>query len=217
MLQKLIVIIIVLAATFITATTFAQHVNSTLIPRKVLFATPDKVNVTLSRDGKYIGYLAPKDGVLNIWIADSKNLANAKAITDDKDRGVRSYFWMYDNKHIMYFKDNDGNENFRLYSYNLQNNDTKLLTPENGVTVVIYGRSSNKPNEIAISLNQRNKRYFDLYRLNLVDYSKTLIMENNKFTNFIVDHDLNLRFALLRNSKGDKEYWHLKIISGFYS
>ena len=42
--------------------------NVPLIPRKVLFGNPEKVAPRLSPDGERLAYLAPKDGVLNVWV-----------------------------------------------------------------------------------------------------------------------------------------------------
>ena len=75
-----------------------------LIPRKILFGNPAKANVQISKDGKYISYLSDKDGVLNIFISSVESLNTAKAITNDIKRGIRNYWWSYDNKHILYLK-----------------------------------------------------------------------------------------------------------------
>jgi len=40
-----------------------------LIPRSVLFADQDKLNVRLSPDGKTISYIAPVDGTLGVWLS----------------------------------------------------------------------------------------------------------------------------------------------------
>ena len=39
-----------------------------LIPRDVLFGNPEKSNAMVSPDGNYISYLAPLNGVMNVWI-----------------------------------------------------------------------------------------------------------------------------------------------------
>jgi len=62
-----------------------------LIPREVLFGNPDKIAVRMSEDGKYISYLAPLEGVLNVFVAPANNPLTGKAITVDKERGIRSY------------------------------------------------------------------------------------------------------------------------------
>src|SRR5690349_15865986 len=41
--------------------------DTTLIKRQVLFGNPERTAVELSPDGKQISYLAPKDGVMNVW------------------------------------------------------------------------------------------------------------------------------------------------------
>lgn len=76
-----------------------------LIEREILFGNPEKAGVKISHDGKYISYLAPHEGVLNVWIAPVDDKSNAKLITSDKKRGIRSYFWSKDSQYIIYAQD----------------------------------------------------------------------------------------------------------------
>jgi len=39
-----------------------------LIPREVLFGNPEKASPSISPDGHYLSYLAPDNGVLNVWV-----------------------------------------------------------------------------------------------------------------------------------------------------
>ena len=39
-----------------------------LIPRAVLFGNPEKTGPQISPDGTKLAYLAPQDGVLNVWV-----------------------------------------------------------------------------------------------------------------------------------------------------
>ena len=48
-----------------------------LIPRKRLFGNPERTAVTISHDGTRIAYLAPLDGVLNVWVAPLDAMADA--------------------------------------------------------------------------------------------------------------------------------------------
>jgi len=184
--------------------------NNQIIPRKVLFGNPDKARVSLTHDGKYILYVAPKDGVLNIWLAPSDDISKAEAITNDKGRGIWSYVRAYNNKNILYSQDFNGDENDRIYSYNIETKETKLLTPERGVRAGIAGVSYKKPNEILIYLNERNPEYFDVYKLNLDTLEKELIYKNDRFTDCIADENLNLRFGSLLDKDGAVEYYELK-------
>jgi hypothetical protein len=71
-----------------------------LIPREVLFGNPDKIAVRMSEDGKYISYLAPLKGVLNVFVAPVENPLAGKAVTSDKERGIRSYSWAKNSNNI---------------------------------------------------------------------------------------------------------------------
>ena len=95
-----------------------------LIPREVFFGNPDKASVQLSPDGKQISYLAPVEGVLNVWVGPADKPADAKPVTDDTHRGIRSYFWAQTSQHVLYIQDKDGDENWHLYSVNLEDNKT---------------------------------------------------------------------------------------------
>ena len=81
-----------------------------LIPREVLFGNPTKESPQISPDGRRLAYLAPVDGVLNVWVGDTQK-GNFRPITADRDRGVRIYFWGFDNETILYLQDVGGDEN----------------------------------------------------------------------------------------------------------
>ncbi|MCK7474134.1 MAG: hypothetical protein MZV49_12765 [Rhodopseudomonas palustris] len=67
-----------------------------LIARAALFGNPERAQARLSPDGKYISFIAPRDGVLNVWVAPAGDLAAAKPVTNDRKRGIRQHFWAYD-------------------------------------------------------------------------------------------------------------------------
>src|SRR6188474_795114 len=84
-----------------------------LIPRSALFGNPDRAMVRLSPDGKQVSYLAASGGVLNVWVAPVADLAKARVVTSDKNRGIRQYLWAFTNSHILYLQDKGGDENWR--------------------------------------------------------------------------------------------------------
>ncbi|OQY43436.1 MAG: hypothetical protein B6247_31730, partial [Candidatus Parabeggiatoa sp. nov. 2] len=79
----------------------------------------------------------------------------AKPVTNDTNRGIRYYGWAYSNHHILYLQDKGGNENWRIYSLNLNTGETKGLTPLANVKAKIEGSSPNFPNEILVGLNDQ--------------------------------------------------------------
>ena len=95
-----------------TPPTAAEAVAGTaVIPRTALFGNPEKTQARISPDGKYISFIAPKDGVLNVWVGPRSDPSAAKAVTSDTKRGIRQHFWAYDNQHVLYIQDEGGDEN----------------------------------------------------------------------------------------------------------
>ena len=73
-----------------------------LIRRKALFGNPERTEVRMSHDGARISYLAPVDGVLNVWVAPVDAIEDARPVTQDTDRGIRMYSWTYNPGYLMY-------------------------------------------------------------------------------------------------------------------
>lgn len=167
-----------------------------LIPREVLFGNPEKAAARMSHDGKQLSYLAPVDGVLNIWVGPIDDPKAAKPVTKEKKRPIRSYFWAYTNEHLLYVQDAEGNEDFNVYRVDLKSGETKNLTDMKGVRAEISEVSHKFPDEIIIGLNDRGDHtYHDLYRMNILTGEKKLIQKNDEFSGFITDEDYNVRFA----------------------
>ena len=100
-----------------------------LIARDALFGNPERANVQISPDGKYLSWVAAVDGVLNVWIAPADNPSQARAVTQDTARGIRSYFWSYQPDTLLYLRDSGGDEDFHLYAVDLKTGQAKDLTP----------------------------------------------------------------------------------------
>ncbi|MBC2746609.1 MAG: S9 family peptidase [ANME-2 cluster archaeon] len=176
-----------------------------LIPREVLFGNPDKITVRLSPDGDRISYLASVDGVLNVWVGPADDPDSAVPVTNDTERGIRNYFWAYTNKHILYLQDQAGDENWRVYSVNLETGQTTDLTPLEGVQARIQAVSQKFPGEILIALNDRDPTLHDIYRANITTAEMSLVMENEGFIGFTTDDEYNVRFAQRLTPDGGSE------------
>ena len=189
-----------------------------LIPRTVLFGNPERAGVQQSPDGKWISWLAPSNGVLNVWVAPADDLAKAKAVTADKTRPVFKYFWAFDNKHLLYLQDKGGDENFHLHRVVLETGEVKDLTPIDGARVEVQALSHKKPGTIIVGMNDRDKSIFDAYSIDLATGEKTLVGQNDQqFVGWIFDNELALRFAqkmdetgamvtMVKDKKGWKEF-----------
>ena len=173
-----------------------------LISRSILFGNPDKAAVKLSPDGAQIAYLAPLDGVLNVWVAPRDQIGAARAITHDTGRGIRFYAWAYSSQHILYIQDKNGDENWRLYSVNVGTKKLLDLTPFEGVQARIQEISQNFPQELLLGLNHRNPQLHDLYRVNLTTGDLAMIQQNDGFSGYLTDEDFNIRAAMRMTPEG---------------
>src|SRR5215469_3028582 len=176
-----------------------------LIPRNVLFGNPEKANPQISPDGKKMAYLAPVNGVLNVWVG-SVGSEDYQPVTQDTDRGVRFYFWAADNRHIVYIQDIGGNENWRLYATNLETKETRDLTPYENVQVQIIDRDKHFPNELIIGMNKENPQVHDVYHLDLASGELTRVAENpGNIAGWVIDTQFKVRGAVVATPDGGNE------------
>jgi dipeptidyl aminopeptidase/acylaminoacyl peptidase len=170
--------------------------ETTLIPRSVLFGNPQRAAARISPNGKWLSYLAPANGILNVWVAPIDDLAAAKQVTDDKTRDIRSYSWAYNGDQILYSQDKGGDENWHVYATDVATLQTVDLTPLDGVHATIDSVSEKFPNEIIVGLNDRDPQFHDLWRVDLKTGQRELVQLNPGLAGFMTDDDFKVRFAM---------------------
>ena len=182
-----------------------QTEAASLIPRQLLFGNPDKASTQLSPDGTYLSYLAPVDGVLNVWVGPADDPASAKPVTRDTSRGIRFYGWAYTNSHVLYIQDKGGDENWRLYGVDLESGGTTDLTPFDGTQARIQESSPAFPDELLVALNDRAPELHDIYRINIRTGERQLVLQNEGFAGFVSDDAFNIRLAMRMTADGGSE------------
>jgi dipeptidyl aminopeptidase/acylaminoacyl peptidase len=183
--------------------------TSPLIPRGDLFGNPTRAAGKISPDGQWLSWLAPKDGVLNIWMAPADNPDQAKAMTDATDRPIRQYFWSPDSQSLLYIQDKGGDENFLLYGVNIASGEETTLTPFENTRVDIVGGSESIRDKILVGLNNRDPQFHDVHLLDLNSGELTLVLENNGYAGFMADDTLTVRMALCQNEAGGTDYFRV--------
>jgi hypothetical protein len=167
-----------------------------LIPLEVLFGNPVIAQPRLSPKGERLAYLAPKDGVMNVW-ARTLGGKDDKPVTNDRDRGIFIYFWAHDNRNILYLQDAGGNENWRLYAVDVETAKTRELTPFENVNVQIIGLDRHYPDEMLIGMNKENVTRHDVYHLRLSTGELKLVAKNpGGIGGWVADSDLKVRAAV---------------------
>ena len=167
-----------------------------LIARDALFGNPERANVQISPDGKYLSWVAAVDGVLNVWVAPADNPSQARAVTQDKARGIRSYFWSYHPDTLLYLRDSGGDEDFHLYAVDLKTGQAKDLTPFPKTTAQVAGVSPKHPGTILVGMNDRDAQWHDIYKVDLASGKRTLLEKNDaQIAGYIADADYTLKYA----------------------
>jgi dipeptidyl aminopeptidase/acylaminoacyl peptidase len=191
--------------------------SSSLIPRAHLFGNPSRAAAQISPDGRWLSWLAPADGVLNVWVAPLDAPHDAHPITRERARGVTSYCWTCDERCLLYLQDVGGNENFQLFAVDPVTCIERELTPFPAVAARIQRISRHVRDRVLVALNRRDVRFHDLHVLDLASGALTLVEENTGFASYVTDDRYGVRLAvrlapdggreILRRDGGDWERW----------
>ena len=177
-----------------------------LIPRKVLFGNPERVSPQISPDGTRLAWIAPNDGVLNVWMAPIAAAGGAagsgvdwdaaQVMTDDTERGIRAFAWARDDRHLLYIQDTGGDENWRLYDVDLRPAAKRDLTPYEGIQARIIATRKSHRDDILVGMNRDNPQLHDVYRLDLKTGELTKLIENPGYAGWLADEDMMVRGAI---------------------
>lgn len=166
-----------------------------LLPRRVLFGNPDRANVRISPDGARLAWLAPVDGVLEVWVAPVGDLAAARPVTQDRSRGIRSYEWTHAPGRLLYLQDTGGDEDWHVHLVDVEAGTTRDLTPFRGVQAQVEALSPSRPGEVVLATNDRDPRYHDLHVVDLETGARTELLRNERFVAFQLDASYRVHFA----------------------
>jgi len=185
-----------------------------LIPREVLFGNPERISPHISPDGTRLAWIAPHEGVLNVWVApigasgaSGIDWDTATVVTDDTDRGIRVFAWARDGRHLLYLQDTGGDENWRLYDVDLGAETPAAaggktgwakrdLTPYDGIQARIIATKKSHRDEVLVGMNRDNPQLHDVYRLDLKTGNLAKLIENPGYAGWLADEDMVVRGAL---------------------
>jgi dipeptidyl aminopeptidase/acylaminoacyl peptidase len=176
-----------------------------LIPREVLFGNPERMSPRLSPDGERLAYIAPRDGVLNVWVGPvgGRPGEDFEPVTDDRKRGIRVCFWAEDNRHVVYLQDEGGDENWRVHAVDASTKEDRDLTPFEGVRAQIVDSSRHFPDTLLVALNRENPELHDVYRLTLSTGDLDLVAKNpGNVVGWLVDAEFRVRAAMAATPDG---------------
>lgn len=205
-----------------SATELSEDRTPPLIPLRDFFRNPERTAYQISPSGESIAFLRPYQNRLNIWVQSARG-GEPRRITAVTERDITSYFWKTD-RHILFFQDSGGDENFHAFSADPSGDNIRDLTPLPGVQVRLVDDLHDHPNEIIVALNQRNREIFDAYRLNVETGDLACIAENpGTIDHWVTDHNGHIRAATttdgvnasLLHRDSDEQAWKTVLTTTF--
>lgn len=176
-----------------------------LIPREALFGNPEKTSPAISYDGKLLAYLAPSDGIQNVWVRTIGE-EDDHVVTSEREDGIYAYDWQPDSEHILYRQARGGNAEYHLYQTSIRTKETLDLTPLEGVRVRGHSIDPAFPDEMLVALSEGQLWLADEYRLNLKTGELRLDTENpGDIVSWCPDNRMRVRAAGSYQPAGTQE------------
>lgn len=184
--------------------------DAPLIPRADFFGNPTKAAGRISPDGRWLSWLAPRNGVLNVWVAPLASPDQARPMTDEHGRPVAGYRWSPDSTQILYTTDNGGDENYQLYGVAVATGARRALTAFPKARVSIDAISHSITDRVLIQVNNRDPHYFDVISLDLNTGALSPVFENDAgYAGFLYDDSLAVRMAVKTLPNGDVAFYRV--------
>ncbi|RMF48153.1 MAG: S9 family peptidase [Bacteroidetes bacterium] len=183
-----------------------------LLDRELFFGDPEIASLQLSPNGRWLSFLKPYNGTLNVWLQPLQEgqLGEAFPITASSKQPITQYFWSQDGEYLLYVQDRDGDENYHLYRIRIsqaapgQIPPATDLTPREGIRVVSYAFPKFKPGVAYIGLNDRDPTLHDLYELNLATGELKRLYQNTEgILGWGIDEEGRIRFAAKTGPEGE--------------
>lgn len=179
-----------------------------LIPLETLFGNPTQISPRLSPGGACLAWIAPLDGVLNVWTRPLEGGEDAP-LTHDTGRGIRAFDWAEDGAHLLYIQDRDGDENWHVYAVRLDTKGVRDLTPGENIQAQMVDMHPDLPNRLLVATNQREPSLHDVYDVDISTGDSSLVAENpGDVAGWLADNRLQVRGAVAQTPEGG---WDVRV------
>ena len=149
----------------VPAQVYAQEPTVPLYSVEDFFTFPDVMGYSLAPDGEGLIFLAPVDGVINVFSRDP-GTDEVSQLTFEEEQHVLSFFFKEDI--LLFMQDEFGDENFSIFRVN-DDGTTTNLTPYPGIASPMNLLEDTYDTEnIFIAMNREDPTVFNIYRLNVV-------------------------------------------------
>jgi hypothetical protein len=146
----------------------ANEVQDTKPPKRieaeVFFKARQQTGFKLSPDGTYLAFIGSVKGHNSIFLRQLDHVSDL--LLADTGSDINTFLWGTDD-FILYLQDKDGDENFKLFRVDIRSGEKICLTNYDKVRANLLTGSADSEGNILISMNLRDPKLFDPYRLNI--------------------------------------------------
>jgi len=180
------------------AATSAQAQPAKRYPVQDFFKKPQQTAFRLSPDGKRIAFMQPFESRMNVFVQPIEKVGtkdDIKRVTSETARDISGFFFKSPSE-VIYAKDFGGDENFHVVAVDVTSGVVRDLTPHEGTRASILDALEDDDAHILVTHNKRDKKVFDVYRINVKTGVETLAAQNpGNFTGWVTDHAGKIRGA----------------------
>jgi dipeptidyl aminopeptidase/acylaminoacyl peptidase len=180
-----------------------------LIPIEELFGNPEVSWAQVSPDGRSLAYMKAVSGRMNVFVRPVEG-GPERLVTRDTVRTIPWYRWSADGTRILYLQDNGGDEGYHLFAVPLADPAAAArdLTPFPGVEVELVAAPHATPGTVVVTMNRRDPRLADAYRVDLATGALRMAAENpGTFLGYAVDAHGRVLAAQALDSLGRYSLW----------
>jgi dipeptidyl aminopeptidase/acylaminoacyl peptidase len=194
--MRLLAISFILIAFYSCSSFTGKSSHAPKVALEDFFKNSNVKSFRISPNGKKIAALKPYKDRMNVFVRKLKS-RNWTRLTSQTDRDISSINWKGSN-HILFSRDFGGDENYHIFSINVETKKTTDLTPFKDTVARLYDDLEGvSDHEVLIMTNRRNKQIFDVYRLNVDSGELKEILRNpGNHSSWVVDHSGVIRMAL---------------------
>ena len=179
-----------------------------LVDRDVYAESAQRENARVSPGGRYVASLRNGERGAEIMIAPRSDPGRERSLLAQPMAGIQQFEFTPDERSVLLMADREGDEQYRLYVVDLETGTPRALTPPGAqVAVERVGRPPGR--EVVVSMNDRNPEYFDLVRIDPDTGASTRLIENDRYSAFVVGPDLAPVMASRLESDGGKTWFRL--------
>lgn len=172
-----------------------------------LYKNIDVYNAGFNADETSILIGSNATGIYNVY-ALNMNDTVSRSLTTSKKESFFAVSYLPQSNKFLYSADKGGDENSHIYLMSESDTIAKDLTPWPNSANNFYGWSADKKSMYVIS-NKRNVQFFDLWKLDTVNWKPTLVYQNDSGLNASGISKSERYIALTKSITSDKNELYL--------